>query len=224
MAQMNQVKTVITESASLNGNTIKSKTLKGIGIILMLFFVVFLTPDKLHKGVMIPMSSIKSPICPLAVMQWRSLAERWGKQTNVPVALILAFIDQESGGNPKAYRPEKDYLKRYVSKSAGRIKVDNLKKETGLTEQEIITSYGLMQPLFTLAYGYGARTVEDLYDPNLNIRYCTAHIGTLMKKHSRNIRKVAGAYNGAGSNSAYAIDIEKLYAKYDKIINRKGSE
>lgn len=85
-------------------------------------------------------------------------------------------------GNPKAYRPEKDYLKRYVSKSAGRIKVDNLKKETGLTEQEIITSYGLMQPLFTLAYGYGARTVEDLYDPNLNIRYCTAHISTLMEE------------------------------------------
>lgn len=211
---------MITESVSLSGNKQKSNKLKGIGILLMLFFIALLTPDKLHKGKVIPMSSIKSSVCPAAVLQWRTLAERWSRQTNVPVALILAFIDQESGGNPKAYRPEKDYLKRYVSKSAGRIKVDNLKKETGLTEQEIITSYGLMQPLFTLAYGYGARTVEDLYDPNLNIRYCTAHIGTLMKKHSRNIRKVAGAYNGAGSNSAYAIDIEKLYAKYDKIINR----
>ena len=211
---------MITESVSLSGNKQKSNKLKGIGILLMLFFIALLTHDKLHKGKVIPMSSIKSSVCPTAVLQWRTIAERWSRQTNVPVALILAFIDQESGGNPKAHRPEKDYLKRYVSKSAGRTKVDNIKKETGLTEQEIITSYGLMQPLFTLAYGYGARTVEELYDPNLNIRYCTAHISTLMKKHSRNIRLVAGAYNGAGSNSAYAIDIEKLYMKYDKIINR----
>lgn len=194
--------------------------IKGVGIFLTLFFII-LTPIQIHKEVL-TMSSIRQSTCPSAVLQWQTIAERWSRQTNVPVALILAFIDQESGGNSKAYRAEKEYLAEYVSKECGRNKVDLIKKATGLTEQEIITSYGLMQPLFTLAYGYGARSIADLYDPNKNIRFCVAHISNLMKKHNRNIRLVAGEYNGAGQMSAYARDIEQLYKKYDAYINKKG--
>ena len=34
-----------------------------------------------------------------SVARWRRLAEYWGRQTECPAALILAVIEQESGGD-----------------------------------------------------------------------------------------------------------------------------
>ena len=176
------------------------------------------------------MSSVLQKSCPAAVLQWEEKAEYWSRITKVPTALILAFIDQESGGNPKAVRYEEAYCLHYRSTPLGAAKLAEIRKETGIRDIEAVASYGLMQPLFTLAYGYGARSIEDLYDPSTNIRYCAAHINVLHKqiaKHDahgwtsdKHIRKVAGSYNGAGEESKYAKDIVTLYHKYADYLSK----
>jgi hypothetical protein len=167
-----------------------------------------------------PMSSILSSKCPTNVLQWRHLAEKWAKQTKVPTALILAFIDQESDGNYKCIRVEKSYCQKLLNTPAGKRKLDEIHRATGLNYQDIVTSYGLMQPLFMLSWGYGSKHIADLYDPDSNIRYCSAHIATLMSRYKGDMQSVAGAYNGAGRNSKYATDVMKLYAKYKSYLER----
>lgn len=154
------------------------------------------------------------------VAQWRSLAEKWSKQTGTPVALILATIEQESGGQPHVTRYEPDYQRAYIDGSAKNLRNA---KACGLTPQEAATSYGLMQLMFPLAYGYGARSKESLFDPDQNIRFGAAHLGVLLKKHSRGgeidagvIRAVAGAFNGGGSTSGYARNVGALYQRYEE--------
>lgn len=153
------------------------------------------------------------------VQQWLSVAEKWSRQTGTPVPLILATIEQESGGDPYATRYEKEYEDRYV---AGNQKNLRIAVECGLTKREMATSYGLMQLMFPLAYGYGARSVEELLDYDKNIRFGSAHLGTLISKYRLGdidagcIRKAAGAYNGAGSSSSYARNIYSLYLRYEE--------
>lgn len=150
---------------------------------------------------------------------WRPLSEKWAKQTGVPAALILAVIGMESGGQPHVTRYEPAYQKRYVDSNR-----DALRKaaECGLTSEQYATSYGLMQLMFQVAYGYGARSIADVLDPHNNIRYGAAHLGALKKRHcvgdinGVGLRAIAGAYNGAGASSAYARGVYNLYIKYEE--------
>lgn len=153
------------------------------------------------------------------VRQWLSFAEKWSRPTGVPASLILAVIEQESGGNPFAERYEKEYEARYVTNNA---KNARIAVECGLTKAQVATSYGLMQLMFPLAYGYGARSIEDLHNPDKNIRFGAAHIKTLISKYctgasidEESVRKVAGAFNGAGSSSSYARNIHALSLQYE---------
>ena len=165
------------------------------------------------------MSSVKSPLtCPAAVMRWKQHAEHWSRQTGVPTALILAVIDQESDGRPNAERPEPAYLAKLKATPAGSHKLKTM-QNIGIPPEQAATSYGLMQPLLMLAYGYGAKSKHDLLDPNKNIRYSTAHIATLAHQTGigytdTHILQIAGRYNGAGYHSNYAKDVLTLYKKY----------
>lgn len=152
------------------------------------------------------MSSVKSPTAPARVLQYRPAAEKWSRQTGVPVALILAVIDQESDGRAEARRYEPRYKVSATHKKA--------MDAAGVPEEVQKTSYGLMQMMFPVAWGYGARSTAELADPDKAIRYGAAHLGTLYKKYNGDIAKTAGAYNGAGPNSRYAKDVLKLYEKY----------
>ena len=169
------------------------------------------------------MSSVKNPLtCPTAVMRWKAHAEHWSRQTGVPTALILAVIDQESDGRPHVERPEPAYLSKLKTTPSGAHKL-KVMQSVGITPEQATTSYGLMQPLLMLAFGYGAKSKHDLLDPNKNIRYCTAHLANLAKQAGTgytdpHIRSIAGAYNGAGPNSTYAKDILTLYKKYKEYL------
>ena len=165
------------------------------------------------------MSSVKTPLfCPTVVMRWRAYAEQWSRQTGVPTALILAIIDQESDGRPNVERPEPTYLGKLKTTPAGEHKL-KVMQSVGIPPEQATTSYGLMQPLLMLAYGYGAKSKHDLLDPNKNIRYSTAHLATLAHQTGigytdPHIHQIAGRYNGAGANSTYAKDVLTLYKKY----------
>ena len=154
------------------------------------------------------------------VMQWITPAKRWAKQTGVPAALILAVIQQESGGNPKAVRYEAGYEQRYSNRC------NEIARSAHLKTAEVATSYGRMQLMLPLAWGYLSAAdklspIQALYDPDKNIRYGAAHLAALIKGRpitAAVIRDVAGKYNGAGSDSAYAHNVCALWRKYEEAI------
>ena len=157
------------------------------------------------------------------VTRWLPLAVKWGKQTDLPPAFILAVIQQESGGNPIATRYEPNYLSLYGKTS----KFSGIVEQASLDPQEVATSYGLMQLMIPTAWGYlsayhkNSNVVEVLLDPDFNVRYGASHLASLFKKHG-SIKGAAGAYNAAGTDSRYARNVEALYWKYDKWINENG--
>ena len=154
------------------------------------------------------------------VTRWLGLAEKWSKQTGVPVSLILATIHQESGGKYDAIRVEPEYIKTYGSSA----KFQNIISRTGLTPKEVASSYGLMQLMVPTAWGYlserhkGANVIATLKDPDMGIRYGTAHLLAMMRK-SKDIKVIAGAYNGAGANSQHARNVDALCKRYKEWID-----
>lgn len=160
------------------------------------------------------------------IARWRTLADKWSRQTGCPAALILATIQQESGGAPEATRYEPEYERSYCGKGS---KGALIAAKCGITTKQVATSYGLMQLMLPLAWGYmseadkGPGVIAALLDPDKNIRYGAAHLGALLKKHRRGavidaavIRAVAGAYNGAKSESVYARNVCALWRKYEQ--------
>ena len=164
---------------------------------------------------------------PKAVIEHRELASKWGRQTHVPAALILAVIQQESGGRAAAVRAEAGYLKQYGATP----KFVQIVKATRLMPEQVAASYGLMQLMLPLAWGYmsegdkGSNAIVALLDPEKNVRYGSAHSAVLLKQvcncMKRNIdedvvRAVAARYNGCNLYDDYADNVVALWRRYDK--------
>lgn len=155
------------------------------------------------------------------VLQWQATSQKWGRLTKVSPALILAIIDQESGGNHIATRYEALYEKNYFTKCA------NIASIAKIKTSQVATSYGLMQLMMPLAWGYLSESdkvdpIKALFNPDNNIRYGSAHLSTLIRKRTLTdmvILSVAGRYNGGGETSRYAKNILALYYKYKEALN-----
>lgn len=133
------------------------------------------------------------------IARWRTLAEKWSRQTGCPAALILATIQQESGGAPEVTRYEPEYERSYCGKGS---KGALIAAKCGITTKQVATSYGLMQLMLPLAWGYmseadkGPGVIAALLDPDKNIRYGAAHLGALHTKHWRYIYRLPFARTG----------------------------
>ena len=159
-----------------------------------------------------------------AVIEHKELAEKWALRTRVPASLILAVIQQESGGRAAAVRAEAVYLKQYGATP----KFVQIVKVTKLAPEQVAASYGLMQLMLPLAWGYmspedkGPGAILALLDADKNIRYGTAHLAALMSNcmiqelDSVAVTRIAGAYNGGGVLSLYAKNVAALWGQYDK--------
>jgi uncharacterized protein YcbK (DUF882 family) len=111
---------------------------------------------------------------------------------------VLAVISAESSGKPDAIRHEPKFEQSYIINNPTWRK---LCLDLQITTQEAATSYGLMQLMFTTAYGYGCRSTKDALDPDKNIRYGVAHLAMLIKKHGTKEAALA-AYNGGDGAAA----------------------
>lgn len=167
---------------------------------------------------MIPMVYSKAWHPLPAVVRWVPNCEHWSQQTKVPVALLLAVIHQESGGHENASRFEANYLSKYAQGCA------DVATKCHMSVQDVATSFGLMQLMFKVAYGYGARSIHDLLNPDNNIRYGAAHIGQMLIKLGvidrapgiGEIQTVAARYNGSKPGESYSRNVASLYDKYDR--------
>jgi len=130
-------------------------------------------------------------------------------QYNVPVALILAHIKQESNFDPKAYRAE-----------------------PAIND----ASYGLMQVLLKTAKMFvPTATVDQMYDATFNINVGTVYIAKNLNRYDGNIQDAIAAYN-AGSAiknadgkytsskgntivQSYVDKVYKNYLNYDNWLN-----
>jgi hypothetical protein len=156
------------------------------------------------------------------VTRWWELADRWGVQVGVSQSLILAVMHQESGGNPEAKRYEPAYEKKYILDNPERM---GLCAKLGISARDAATSWGLMQMMFFTAYGYNARSIKQLIDPNSNVRFGVAHLGAMIKTYGSKEAGLA-AYNGGGGGAAdytagrdtqavrYSRNVMALYALY----------
>lgn len=178
------------------------------------------------------------------VIRWRTLAENQSRQTGCPAALILAVIQQESGGDPAATRYEPEYEERYKARC------EEIARACSLSTKDVATSYGLMQLMLPLARGYmgpaqkkdGSGGVKSLLDPELNIRFGAAHLGVLIRKELSKhndamslalgkrqeidaaiVRAAAGRFNGGGSGSAYARNVCALWQRYSAYLKEAGA-
>lgn len=171
------------------------------------------------------------------VLRWRTLAEKWSRQTGCPAALVLATIQQESGGDPAATRYEPEYEERYKARC------EEIALACRLPVEKVATSYGLMQLMLPVAWGYmGAGqkrgdVVAVLLDPEQNVRFGAAHLGMWLSKKlaayndpisialgerrqidAAIVRAAAGKYNGSNNgsaDSAYARNVCALWQRYE---------
>jgi len=104
------------------------------------------------------------------VDRYWTIIDRVAQRYQVSQSLIQAVIHQESGGDPRAYREEK---------SIGD------------------ASYGLMQLLRRTAQAVAGKrlTVEDLYNPRINIDLGTRYLATLHHYYNDWVLALIG-YNG----------------------------
>lgn len=116
---------------------------------------------------------------------------------NVPAALILATIRQESSFDPEAYRAE---------------------------PQINDASTGLMQLLLKTAQSLQPGvTAEQLYDPATNIRLGTFYLRQQLDRYGGNIKDAIAAYNagtayvyddGSYANQRYVDKVWGYYGEY----------
>jgi hypothetical protein len=156
------------------------------------------------------------------VSKWWPQVDKWAVQVGISQSLILAVIQQESGGNANASRYEPAYEKSYILASSDRL---NICKKLGISTRDGATSWGLMQLMFFTAYGYGAKTIQMLLDPDQNIRFGAAHLAAMIKTHGSKEAALA-AYNGGSGGAAdwkagrdtaavrYARNVMALYQQY----------
>jgi len=151
------------------------------------------------------------------IAKWIDIARKWGGHPDIQIdpALILAVIQQESGGNPEARRFEPAYCERYIDTDP---KWQRRMAYNRWAREDVASSYGLMQPMFPTAWGYGCRDPRTLLDPDQNVRFGAAILSSLVRKYSNGkkfhqiedaelrgvLRLALAAYNG-GSGGAIAV-------------------
>jgi len=126
--------------------------------------------------------------------EYKNYIERLCKVMNLPLDIVVAMIITESSGNIKAHRVELAFYKRYIQD-----KLPWTSMEWYDDPNRISASYGLLQVMYTTAYGHGFRgKPEDLFDPHLSLLFgCLEYKAKLDKYNGEPINAVA-AYN-AGS-------------------------
>jgi soluble lytic murein transglycosylase-like protein len=154
---------------------------------------------------------------PEKVIQWLPIVDKYCVELQVSQSLILAMIQQESGGNPDAKRYEPAYERKYIL--SNKVWLQRC-KDGGFSTRDAATSWSLMQILLPTAWSYGIKTPADLAKPENSILVGTAIMAGRLKKYTP--REAIMSYN-AGEGSIknplspgwrYADNVMALWERY----------
>ena len=163
---------------------------------------------------------------PDSILRWLSAVETC-KHPAVDSGLLLAMIWQESEGNPWAWNPEPRYpwlwnvrtAKPYRAPSAAALA--NMSPPAGWPclagdpDNEWwgqMASWGLLQPMGAVARerGFTGGYLPELCDPQINIRYASAHLWAYgYLGGSNSMAQALTRYNGS---SIYADEVTQKLA------------
>ena len=129
---------------------------------------------------------------PEKILQWCSLITENANTHNLPPDLIAALILQESGGNPTAYSK---------SGAVGLMQV--------MPRDGIAANFNCVNgPCFS-----GRPSIEQLQDPQFNIKYGTRMLANLVNKYG-DIREALRVYGPMNVGYSYADIVLGLYNRY----------
>ena len=161
---------------------------------------------------------------PENIRQWVPQVNEVCMKVGISQSLVLAVITKESNGNPNAKRKEPRYRREYVDINP---KWLTYSRKNNVSLEDIATSYGLMQMMFTTACGYGCKSIVQALDPYESIRFGAAHLKMLLNKYD-DMGEALAAYNGGNGGAAawrakkntdavvYAKDVMRIYEEYKK--------
>lgn len=117
--------------------------------------------------------------------------------------LIQAIIEQESGGNPWAFRYEPAFFRRYLQDlNEGQLSgfVPRGIPTLATEKQARATSWGLMQIMGETArsIGFSGRYLTELLDPATNLEWGCLYLAQLLTKTGGNTRQALLRWNGGG--------------------------
>jgi soluble lytic murein transglycosylase-like protein len=120
--------------------------------------------------------------------------------------LVYAVVQQESDWNPKAYRREKAFGKKYVDPSPDLNDTERIGREI---------SWGLMQVMGQTARELGFRGpyLPELCEPEIGLKWGCIKLFREMVKADGDKHKALLGYNGGG-NPAYADEVIEKIANY----------
>lgn len=197
---------------------------------LILGGVVLAMAKKVNPGNPGGDSSTSNPAPYLDTSRWPGNIARWAteiegaaRKFSVDPHLLAAIMMQESGGNPSAARLERGYMARYVS---GNPRWDAARR-MGWTDEQLATSWGLMQVLGTTAWAdLGAHYPPSrIVEPDLNVRLGAKYLRKMLDRYGGDTFAALLAYNGGpaavnawrtgdGFNLDYAYNVLAIYNRY----------
>jgi soluble lytic murein transglycosylase-like protein len=165
----------------------------------------------------------------------RAHVARTAPISGLPVGVVLALIEQESTGNPWAYRPEPRY--RYFvnvktkrpfrdlspDEIASKIAPPDFPYLAGSRNQEWWgqqASFGLTQIMGAVAreQGFDGPYLTALCDPVTNIEMCCRILASALRWSGGNVRLALGSYNAGRGGASSAVGrayAEKVLARVD---------
>ncbi len=132
------------------------------------------------------------PRFPEKVRRWCPLIESAAAEHGLPAGLIAAVILQESGGDPDAYS------------RSGAVGLMQVMPRDGIAEKFICVN----GPCFA-----SRPSMEELYDPQVNISYGVRMLAGLVGKHG-SLREALRAYGPMDMGYRYADLVLTIYENY----------
>lgn len=129
---------------------------------------------------------------PQKILQWCDLISAYAEKFEINPNLVAAVIWQESGGNPQAYS------------ASGAVGLMQVMPSDGLAASFLCMN----GPCFA-----NRPTMDQLYDPEFNIKYGTRMISNLLKKYG-SVREALKNYGPGEVGYYYADKVLGLFNQY----------